>query len=160
MARSASTYMCVVAGLSCPSHSAIRVISTPDCSMCIAVECLLCLYRHRQAHLRNGNAPRRHGFAAVMKLLGHTSPRMTMRYVDVTLTDLQREFELARSKPRHLAPQPKTSLVPCAQESMDSSTPYSSLNMSWRCFAALSQTVVLAIGFSGSQSGSSRSSPR
>jgi hypothetical protein len=52
------------------------------------------------------------GFAAVMKLLGHTSPRMTMRYVDVTLTDLQREFELARSKPRHLAPQPKTSLAP------------------------------------------------
>jgi integrase len=49
------------------------------------------------------------GFAAVMKLLGHTSPRMTMRYVDVTLTDLQREFQLARSKPRHLAPQPKAS---------------------------------------------------
>ena len=49
------------------------------------------------------------GFAAVMKLLGHTSPRMTMRYIDVTLTDLQREFELARSKPRHLAPKPKTS---------------------------------------------------
>jgi len=35
-----------------------------------------------------------------------------MRYVDVTLTDLQREFQLARSKPRHLAPQPKTSLAP------------------------------------------------
>ena len=52
------------------------------------------------------------GFATVMKLLGHTSPRMTMRYVDVTLTDLQREFDLARSKPRHLAPQPKTSLAP------------------------------------------------
>jgi integrase len=52
------------------------------------------------------------GLAVVMKLLGHTSPRMTMRYVDVTLTDLQREFELARSKPRHLAPQPKTSPTP------------------------------------------------
>jgi integrase len=52
------------------------------------------------------------GFAAVMKLLGHTDPGMTMRYVDVTLTDLQREFELARSKPRHLAPRPKTSLAP------------------------------------------------
>jgi hypothetical protein len=52
------------------------------------------------------------GFATVMKLLGHTSPRMTMRYVDVTLTDLQREFELARAHPRHLAPQPKTSLAP------------------------------------------------
>ena len=49
------------------------------------------------------------GFPAVMKLLGHSSPEMTMRYLDVTLCDLQREFELARSKPRHLAPQPKTS---------------------------------------------------
>jgi integrase len=52
------------------------------------------------------------GFAAVMKLLGHTDPGMTMRYVDVTLTDLQREFQLARSQPRHLAPQPKTSSPP------------------------------------------------
>jgi hypothetical protein len=30
-----------------------------------------------------------------------------MRYVDVAGTDLQREFHLARSQPRHLAPQPK-----------------------------------------------------
>jgi len=44
-----------------------------------------------------------------MKLLGHVDPGMTMRYVDVALTDLEREFQLARSKPRHLAPQPKTS---------------------------------------------------
>jgi integrase len=49
------------------------------------------------------------GFPVLMKLLGHTSPEMTMRYLDVALTDLQREFELARSTPRHLAPQPKTS---------------------------------------------------
>jgi len=48
---------------------------------------------------------------AVMKLLGHTSPEMTMRYLDLVLTDLQREFELARSKPRHLAPQPKASFT-------------------------------------------------
>jgi integrase len=52
------------------------------------------------------------GLPAVMKLLGHTSPEMTMRYLDVALTDLQREFELARSKPRHLAPQPKTPFTP------------------------------------------------
>ncbi|HVH61743.1 MAG TPA: tyrosine-type recombinase/integrase [Candidatus Sulfotelmatobacter sp.] len=50
-------------------------------------------------------------FLAVMKLLGHTSPEMTMRYLDVALNDLQREFELARSKPRHLAPQPKASFA-------------------------------------------------
>jgi site-specific recombinase XerD len=48
-------------------------------------------------------------FPALMKLLGHTSPDMTMRYVEVALTDLQREFQEARSKPRHLVPQPKTS---------------------------------------------------
>jgi len=48
---------------------------------------------------------------AVMKLLGHTSPEMTMRYLDVVLTDLQREFELARAKPRHLVPQPKVPFV-------------------------------------------------
>jgi hypothetical protein len=31
-----------------------------------------------------------------------------MRYIDVTSNDLQREFQLARSQPRHLIPQPKT----------------------------------------------------
>jgi len=49
---------------------------------------------------------------AVMKLLGHTSPEMTMQYLDVTLNDLQRAFELARSKPRHLVPQPRVSSTP------------------------------------------------
>src|SRR5713226_1501493 len=48
-------------------------------------------------------------FPALMTLLGHTSPDMTMRYVDVALTDLRREFDLARAKPRHLVPQPKIS---------------------------------------------------
>ena len=46
-------------------------------------------------------------FPVLMKLLGHRNPEMTMRYLDVALTDLQREFQLARSKPRHLVPQPK-----------------------------------------------------
>src|SRR6266478_3815326 len=54
------------------------------------------------------------GFPAVMKLLGHTSPEMTMLYLDVALTDLQREFEAARSRPRHLVPQPKTPFTPRA----------------------------------------------
>jgi len=44
---------------------------------------------------------------ALMKLLGHTDPEMTMRYVDVTGNDLQREFHVARSRPRHLAPPPR-----------------------------------------------------
>jgi site-specific recombinase XerD len=56
-------------------------------------------------------------FPVLMKLLGHSDPAMTMRYVDVALTDLQREFHLARSKPRHLPPQPKTS--PLAHTGLD-----------------------------------------
>ncbi len=39
---------------------------------------------------------------ALMKLLGHTSPEMTMVYLDIALTDLQREFDLACSHPRML----------------------------------------------------------
>ena len=50
-------------------------------------------------------------FPALMKLLGHASPDMTMRYLDVALTDLQREFHAARSQPRHLAPQPRAHIV-------------------------------------------------
>jgi site-specific recombinase XerD len=50
-------------------------------------------------------------FPALMKLLGHTSPEMTMLYLKVALTDLQREFQQARSKPRHLVPPPKTSIA-------------------------------------------------
>jgi len=52
------------------------------------------------------------GLPALMNLLGHVDPDMTMRYLDVTLTDLQREFHLARAKPPHLTPQPKTPVVP------------------------------------------------
>jgi len=63
-------------------------------------------FRHTYASemLRSGV-----GFPAVMKLLGHTSAEMTMLYLEVTLTDLQHEFDLARSQPRHLVPQPKAS---------------------------------------------------
>jgi Phage integrase family len=50
-------------------------------------------------------------FAAVMKLLGHKSPHMTLRYLDVTQSDLQREYHLARTHPRHLAPSPPTPLA-------------------------------------------------
>jgi site-specific recombinase XerD len=66
-------------------------------------------FRHTYATemLRSGVS-----FPVLMKLLGHVDPSMTMRYVDVALTDLEREFQLARSKPRHLTPQPKTSTAP------------------------------------------------
>jgi len=49
------------------------------------------------------------GFAGVMKLLGHKSPHMTLEYLEITQQDLQREFHLARSHPRHLAPSPTIS---------------------------------------------------
>jgi integrase len=48
---------------------------------------------------------------AVMKLLGHSDPGMTMRYVEIASSDLQREFRLARSQPRHLIPQPKAPTI-------------------------------------------------
>jgi site-specific recombinase XerD len=41
---------------------------------------------------------------AVMKLLGHLKPDMTLHYVEVSVLDLRREFHLARSQPRHLVP--------------------------------------------------------
>jgi site-specific recombinase XerD len=47
-------------------------------------------------------------FAVVMELLGHTSPEMTLLYTEVLLNDVQREFQQACLKPRHLLPQPKT----------------------------------------------------
>lgn len=47
-------------------------------------------------------------FPVLMKLLGHKKLEMTMQYLDIALTDLQREFHLARSQPRHLTPQPES----------------------------------------------------
>lgn len=43
---------------------------------------------------------------ALMKLLGHRTANMTLRYVEITQKDLQREFHLARQSPRHLLPWP------------------------------------------------------
>lgn len=43
---------------------------------------------------------------ALMKLLGHRTANMTLRYVEITQQDLQREFHLARLTPRHLIPLP------------------------------------------------------
>ena len=48
---------------------------------------------------------------ALMKLLGHADPEMTMKYVQVAGNDLQREFHLARSQPRHLTPHPKAPAI-------------------------------------------------
>jgi integrase len=58
-------------------------------------------------------------FVSIMKLLGHASPEMTMLYLDVTLPDLQREFQQGRSQPRHLAPQPKSHSASARAELVD-----------------------------------------
>jgi integrase len=53
-------------------------------------------------------------FPGVMNLLGHSSSDIAMKYLDIALPDLQREFHVARSHPRHLAPQPRT-VAACAR---------------------------------------------
>ena len=50
----------------------------------------------------------------LMKLLGHASPNMTLRYLEVTLLDVEHEFQLARLQPRHLLPTPKIPAVTSA----------------------------------------------
>jgi len=44
---------------------------------------------------------------ALMQLLGHKDIRMTMRYVQVTQTDLQREFHFARQNAVQVHPIPQ-----------------------------------------------------
>jgi hypothetical protein len=66
-------------------------------------------------------------FPAVMQLLGHTDPEMTLLYLEITQPDLQREYRLARTHPRHLAPSPRAlralSLtradLPCLLDALD-----------------------------------------
>src|ERR1035441_3401985 len=45
-----------------------------------------------------------------MKLPGHSAPEITMAYIEITQPDLRREYELARSHPRHLVPPPRVPL--------------------------------------------------
>jgi integrase len=59
-------------------------------------------------------------FAAVIKLLGHKSPHMTLEYLEITQQDLQREFHLALSHPRHLAPSPTISSGPLPRADLPS----------------------------------------
>jgi len=62
------------------------------------------MFRHSFATemLRSGLS-----YPALMKLLGHTSPEMTLLYAEFTQNDLQREFRAIRSQPRHRLPPPK-----------------------------------------------------
>jgi site-specific recombinase XerD len=47
------------------------------------------------------------GLPALMQLLGHASPEMTLHYLKITQPDLQREYHQALSHPRHLIPSPR-----------------------------------------------------
>jgi site-specific recombinase XerD len=49
---------------------------------------------------------------ALMKLLGHRTANMTLRYVEITQQDLQREFHLVRNHPRHAIPLPISASIP------------------------------------------------
>jgi len=59
-------------------------------------------------------------YPALMKLLGHSSPEMTMLYAEFTQNDLQREFRAVRSQPRHLLPLPGTALPTAVQADLPS----------------------------------------
>jgi site-specific recombinase XerD len=49
---------------------------------------------------------------ALMKLLGHRTANMTLRYLEITQQDLQREYHLARQHPRYLIPLPPALATP------------------------------------------------
>ena len=77
-------------------------------------------------------------FPAVMKLLGHQNPEMTLRYVEVCLLDLQREFHLACSQPRHLLPSSRLpTSISSAQPNLVCLILCISLSTFWKCSAAL-----------------------
>jgi hypothetical protein len=76
---------------------------------------------------------------AVMKLLGHLKPDITMHYLEVSTLDLQREFHLAQSQPRHLLPHPDSLLRPVLLKptSRVCSSLCLSLSTFWKCSAGL-----------------------
>src|ERR1035438_9873235 len=80
---------------------------------------------------------------AMMKLLGHRTANMTLRYVEITQQDLQREFRLARLTPRHLIPLP-ASATPHDPEAADSQAVLQRLSASIRVLDLFRQHNVAA----------------
>jgi integrase len=74
------------------------------------------MFRHTYATemLRSGVS-----LQALMKLLGHSTAKMTLLYAEFTQADLQREWNSVRSQPRHLAPPPRTALSASAVSHAD-----------------------------------------
>ena len=97
---------------------------------------------------------------AVMKLLGHLKPEMTMRYLEVSLPDLQREFHLARSQPRHLLPAsrlPASISSPQANLASLLDSLRLSLSTFWKCSAAPFPKDPIVVSSTASPIGSPRS---
>lgn len=100
------------------------------------------------------------GFAAVMRLLGHSDPGMTMRYVDFTLTISSGSFNWLARNLAIWSRSPKPHRLLCVQATTASSTPCSLLRTSCWCFAPPSQTATPALNSTSSLTGSPRSSPK
>ncbi|NWG12047.1 MAG: tyrosine-type recombinase/integrase [Acidobacteria bacterium] len=84
--------------------------STPACSNSIAAECLLCRDRHRRHTFATTLLRAGVSLPAVKELLGHRVIEMTLRYVQVSQVDLQREYHQAMQKIKdsHILPSPPT----------------------------------------------------
>jgi len=96
---------------------------------------------------------------ALMTLLGHVKAEMTMKYVLVAGNDLQREFHLARSQPRHLAPQPKAPTISPRAGLEGVVDLCSSLNTQLRCSGDPYQAALRDTASIASPIASARSSP-
>src|ERR1039458_7957057 len=99
---------------------------------------------------------------AVMKLLGHKSPHMTLRYLEITQADLQREYRLARATPDILShPRLRHSqLLQTVLTPQESSTLCNPPSMLSKCSAALFQKDSADVSSIASPTASPKSSPR
>jgi len=77
---------------------------------------------------------------ALMRLLGHKDIRMTLRYVQVTQQDLQREFHQARQNAaqRYRLPSLSVPQAPIAPIFPESAKRWRLRVISWRCIAVSS----------------------
>ena len=82
---------------------------TPDRIITVANVWRLCRMRHSRHTYATEMLRAGASFPALMKLLGHASPEMTMNYAEFTPNDVCREFHELRSPSRHRPPPPKAS---------------------------------------------------
>src|SRR5215472_6228446 len=105
MTRPKSSWTCFLLPRPCSKEALIRQLRDYLHQVCHEIGLSIRIVPHQFRHTYASEMLRAGvGLPALMNLLGHVNPDMTMRYPDVTLTDLQREIQSARSKPRHLTP--------------------------------------------------------